>query len=168
MSDQMTTRQRASGILSAAKMRMLEEAGITVVSAAEWYQMQAHIGELHWVLRELDRLMEFDYPLQPETAWFENVTEINEVMSIAKKRLADDKTAREVAERILALEKLREAIKVRSKMEREIASLINPTGYIDPRERTAWDEWGKANDDISEAMSELEAMDSVSDKPSSP
>lgn len=55
---EMTTHQRASGILSAAKMRMLEEAGITVVSAAEWYQMQARLSQLQKVAAIAKRMYE--------------------------------------------------------------------------------------------------------------
>lgn len=158
MHDQMTTRQRASSILSAAKMRMLDEAGITVVSAAEWYQMQAHIGELHWVLRELDRLMEFDYPLQPETAWFENVDEINEVMATAKKRLADDKTAREVAERILAFERLYDAVKQERSANEEFARVMNPGGYF-AKEHVALKKCEEAQAMVWKVFMELEAME---------
>jgi len=46
MTGQLTTRERAASILSGAKLRMLEDAGMTVVTRQEWYAQQAQIARL--------------------------------------------------------------------------------------------------------------------------
>lgn len=152
MDDQMTTRQRASAILSAAKMRMLEEAGITVVSREEWYQMQANLAEMRNMLEKIECLL----PSKPTRSGYVPLGDVTRLQKMA--HIPSD-AGKAFAERVQALEKFYNATTKRD----ALLSQKNPhSETLDFEKDQAW--WhemaellSQAEGAIAEAVEELEA-----------